>query len=307
MSEPAPETIVVNRSHGLPYSKGVMAQSLSATGLGPERAYELARLIERRLAERGESEIGVDGLRALVQEVLAEAEDEATVRRFREWQRLDRLEAPLIVLIGGTTGVGKSTLATMLAHRLGITRVIATDVIRQVLRAFFSQDFMPAVHYSAFEAAATVEGEGPGDELPAFQEQAESVGIAVAAIIERACDEGTPLVVEGVHLVPGGLDPELRARCVAVEALLTVEDPELHRGHFTLRGGSRPADRYLDSFEAIRRLQDFLSTRARKEKTAVIENANADQALGRLMGLVLDTVGQLEDQPSRVPRPRDPT
>ena len=46
------ETIVTHRARGgLPYSKGLMAQSLSATGLTPSRAWALARLIEARLAE----------------------------------------------------------------------------------------------------------------------------------------------------------------------------------------------------------------------------------------------------------------
>ena len=69
---------------------------------------------------------------------MREEEGAEAVGRFLMFQRLDRLDRPLIVMLSGTTGVGKSTLATMLAGRLGITRVIATDVIRQVLRAFFS-------------------------------------------------------------------------------------------------------------------------------------------------------------------------
>ena len=55
------ETIVFHKGHGLPYSKGLMAQSLSATGLSPERAFELARAVERRLAERGATEVDVEG------------------------------------------------------------------------------------------------------------------------------------------------------------------------------------------------------------------------------------------------------
>jgi 2-phosphoglycerate kinase len=143
------ETIVFHRGHGLPYSKGLMAQSLSAIGLAPERAFELARIVERRLSDGDEEEIDTAGLSYLTEEVLGEAEGEAAVRRFRDWRRLDRLERPLVVLIGGTTGVGKSTLASMLAARLGVTRLIATDVIRQVLRAFFTHEAMPTVHSSA--------------------------------------------------------------------------------------------------------------------------------------------------------------
>ena len=59
---------------------------------------------------------------------------------------------PLIVLIGGTTGVGKSTIATEVAHRLGITRIVSTDSIREVMRGIFSQDLMPAIYESAFNA-----------------------------------------------------------------------------------------------------------------------------------------------------------
>ena len=123
----------------------------------------------------------------------------------------------------------------MLAARLGVNRVIATDVIRQVLRAFFTHEAMPTVHGSAFEVGG----------IAGYRDQAERVGTGIAAIVERAAAEGKPVVVEGVHVVPGGVHPRVRERCVLVEALVVVEDPELHRGHFSLRPGSRPAERYL--------------------------------------------------------------
>jgi 2-phosphoglycerate kinase len=275
-----PETIVVHKGHGLPYSKGLMAQSLQASGLAPERSFELARQIERRLALRSDRQVGVDGLDELCVEVLRAEEGESAVRRYKGWRRLDRLERPLVVLIGGTTGVGKSTLATMLAARLGITRVIATDVVRQVLRAFFTREAMPSVHHSAFEAGG----------LEGYREQADRVATGVAAIVERAANEGQPIVVEGVHVVPGALERSLRARCVVAEALLVVADEELHRGHFSHRPGTRPAERYLAAFEEIRGLQDHLAERAREAGIEVIDNENVDATLARLMGLVLDAV-----------------
>ena len=274
------ETIVVHKGHGLPYSKGLMAQSLQASGLAPERSFELAREIERRLALRGDREVGVEGLDELCLQVLRAEEGESAVRRYKGWRRLDRLDRPLVVLIGGTTGVGKSTLATMLAARLGIRRVIATDVVRQVLRAFFTRDALPSVHHSAFDAGG----------LAGFSHQAGHVSTVIAAIVERAANEGEPIVVEGVHVVPGTLDSELRARCVLAEALVVVGDEELHRGHFSHRPGTRPAERYLASFDEIRALQAHLSERARVAGVEVIDNENVDAALGRLMELVLDAV-----------------
>ncbi len=167
----------------------------------------------------------------------------------------------------------------MAAHRLGVTRVIATDVIRQVLRASFSRDFMPSVHSSAFEV-----------DMAAYAEQAEAVGTGVAAIVERACDEGTPIVIEGVHVAPGMLSDEIEGRCLLVEAVLVVEDEGLHRAHFEARGDRRPPERYLARFDQIRLIQDHLRGKASARGVAVIDNANIDEALGRVMDLVIHRV-----------------
>jgi 2-phosphoglycerate kinase len=277
------ETIVVHKGHGLPYSKGLLAQSLQATGLSPERSFELARRVEAHIAERGQRTIGVAALHTLCEDVLAAEEGDVAVRRYRDWRRLDRLDRPLVVLIGGTTGVGKSTVATMLAARLGITRVIATDVIRQVLRAFFTPEAMQSVHHSAFEAGG----------VPGYREQAEHVGTGIEAIVERAANEAKPVIVEGVHVVPGTLRAQLRERCVLVEALLAVDDAELHRGHFSHRPGARPAERYLARFEDIRVLQDHLVEQAQAGGVAVIANDSVDATLALLMALVLDAVQEV--------------
>jgi 2-phosphoglycerate kinase len=275
-----PETIVTHRARGgLPYSKGLMAQSLSAIGLTPVRAWALARIVEERLEEDTVATIESSALRTLAEEVLEREEGRAAVERYRDWERLNQIDRPLVLLLSGTTGVGKSTLATMAAHRLGVTRVIATDVIRQVLRASFSRDLMPSVHSSAFEV-----------DMEGYREQADAVGTGVTAIVERACDEGTPLVVEGVHVAPGMLGEALPARCLVVEAVLVVEDAGLHRAHFEARGDRRPAERYLARFEQIRRLQEHLAGKAAERGVAVIDNANIDEALGRVMDLVIHRV-----------------
>ena len=293
--------VVIRRQHSrLPYSRGVMAQSIMATGIGPARAYDLARRIGERLTQVSGGEVSIADLRALTEATLLAEEGFGAVERFRAWQRLDRLDRPLVILIGGTAGTGKSTLATSLAHRLGISRLTSTDIIRNVLRAFFALDVMPDVHYSSFEAgrAVRLHDDGEDVDLLGFRIQAEHVVSGVGAIIDRAVQERTPLILEGVHLVPGILPAELLRRALVVQVVLAVRDEATHRSHFTMRGEAQargPSNRYLDQLDRIRKLQAYLVERAEREGVCVLVNDELDKSLTTLLGMVIQAVAESAD------------
>ena len=197
----------------LPYSKGLMARALIATGVPADRAYQLARRVEVDLAERRESTVDLERLRGLARENLGDEEGERAVTQLQRLAELQSLEVPIIVLIGGSTGTGKSTVAAEVAHRLGITRVASTDFIRQTMRAFFSREFMPTIHYSSFEAGEAVDEDVTGDPtVVGFVDQCRHVCVGVEAAIHRSLTEGWSMVMEGVHLVPGSCRPRSRVR-----------------------------------------------------------------------------------------------
>ena len=209
---------------------------------------------------------------------------------------LRELEMPLIVLVGGATGTGKSTVATEVAHRLGITRVTSTDVVRQTMRAFFSREFMPSIHYSSFDAGAAVrvpEDETADPTLLGFLEQTRNVLVGVKAVIGRAIEEGYSLVLEGVHLVPGSISTTIRG-AVVCHCLLAIDDDEEHANHFWSRDaaseGLRPFEKYLAALPEIRRIQDYLVARAGKAGIPVIDNPSVDTAVDGVIELVLADV-----------------
>lgn len=276
-----------------PYSKGLMARALIAAGVPADHAYQLARRIELDLAERGERSIDVDRLLVLAQEVLGEAEGARAVGRLRRLSDLQSLDVPIIVLIGGSTGTGKSTVAAEVAHRLGITRVASTDFIRQTMRAFFSPEFMPTIHYSSFEAGQAVDQDVTGDPtVVGFVEQCRHVCVGVDAAIRRALTEGWSMVLEGVHLVPGLLPSELDG-ALLVHVVVAIDDEEAHRMHFHVRdattGGIRAMDKYLSHLDDIRRLQTYIAGRARRESVPVVENANVERTIDQVIELVMQS------------------
>ena len=295
-----PVPIPLGGEDGLPFSKGLMARALMASGVAATSAYELARRAEIDLERRNAVALDLDRLHELAVEVLGEAPAERATRRLRRWQNFQELDLPLILLVGGGTGTGKSTLATEAAHRLGITRVTSTDFIRQTMRAFFSPAFMPSVHYSSFEAGLALtkaEEEEAGDaRLLGFLDQTRNVLVGVEAAIDRSLAEGWSMVLEGVHLVPGMVDVD-RSQAIVVQCLVAIDDEDLHRSHFWVRDhateGLRPLEKYIDSMPEIRLIQDALIERARRCDVPVIMNATLDQAMGEVLDLVLSTADRL--------------
>ncbi len=201
------------------------------------------------------------------------------------------LNTPIVLLIGGATGTGKSGVATEIAHRLGITRVTSTDFIRQTMRAFFPPEAMPSIHYSSFEAgAADVVPETGDPSLDGFLDQARKVLVGVEASVARALAEGWSMVIEGVHLVPGLTAAQIDGALV-VHVVLHIESEEVHRMHFHVRdsatGGVRAMDKYLSHLEGIRAVQDALLNAAERNGTPVVESTNPVRATAEVMDLVL--------------------
>jgi 2-phosphoglycerate kinase len=174
-----PQILISDRDSGLPYSKGLMASQVMVTGLSPVRAYQVAEAIEDRLRELGVPSISNAQLGELALGVLEDLAGERYARNFQRWREVEAIKVPLVVLIGGATGVGKSTLATQLATRLGIVRVVATDAIREVMRALFSHELMPTLHASSFEAGSVLR-EPPSKDavVVGFREQTAAVAVS---------------------------------------------------------------------------------------------------------------------------------
>jgi 2-phosphoglycerate kinase len=281
-----------------PYSKGLMARALVAVGVPLGRAYELAKRIELDLYERGEQSIELERVEELALDVLGEVEGAEATRRLRRLRELQELDLPIIVLVGGATGTGKSTVATEAAYRLGITRVTSTDFVRQTMRAFFSEEFMPSIHYSSFEAADGLREPEQADDpvIAGFMEQTRNVLVGVRASLERALQEGWSMVLEGVHVVPGTL-PTMDGALV-VQCVLAIDDIEEHMSHFMIRDagsdGLRPHAKYIDRLDDIRRIQDYIVRRARRHGVPVIGNTDIRSAIDRVVELVLASAEQMQ-------------
>ena len=139
-----------------PFSKGIMARSLYITDLGYDKSYEIATCIENKLLEENISEISIEDLAIFVTNYLKNYVDPVLAGKYIKWRNVRKSKEPLIILIGGASGVGTSSMAFELASRLGLKNLISTDMIREVMRKIVSQKLSPVIHKSSFNAYESI-------------------------------------------------------------------------------------------------------------------------------------------------------
>lgn len=305
-----PPIIIKDQRHGLPMSKGLLAKSFMSTGLSPSRSYLAAQRVQDELREAGRLEVTLAELHDDAEAVLLEVAGAEIARRYRRLNEVAQLRRPLIVLIGGTTGVGKSTVATEVAHRLGITRVVGTDSIREVMRGIFSRELMPAIYESSWDAWQALRVPVPHGASPVivgFREQAAVVATGMKSLIERSVLEGVSLVLEGIHVAPGYIEPSQFKNASVVQVLVTVDDEDEHRSHFYIREvqteGKRPFERYLASFDNIRLLGNYVADLAKEHGIPIVHSEQLDRTVAEVLELIVDRVICEDEETQRAEGP----
>lgn len=259
-------SVVDRLDNALPFSKGILATSILATGIQTPEAYDVARIIQGRLKSDKAERISSEALMQITANEIASLVSDEIAESYLLWRKARRIGRPIIISMLGSSGVGKSTLATRLALRLGINRVVTTDAIREVLRTVIPTSVLPELHISSYEAIETDLHEA---QESTYHRQARAVSSACAAVAKRYVKEKKNVLFEGVHLLPGFLSRELEGmdeNPIVVELLLALQNEDIHNArlnHRLVTEPGRDGTRHLRKFEVIRGLQLSMQKLAR--------------------------------------------
>ncbi len=298
---PIAGVLVRNLDGGLsPLSRTEHLHCLAACGLGAGQAQKAGGIIVDKLNADQSREISAEALRALTEECLSEHFGPRAVERYRVWMDFSKSGRPLILLIGGTTGSGKSTVATELAHRLSIVRTQSTDMLREVMRMLIPSRLLPVLHHSSFEAWTTLTAksgeDGDQDDLLAagYLRQAELLAVPCEAVIQRAVRERVSLILEGVHVHPMLLDSVGEvSNAVVVPVMLGVLKPEELRSRLSGRIQEAPERNgkvHLSNYERIWRLQAYLLSEADRAGIPILINEDKEKVTDLVLRTVVDVL-----------------
>ncbi len=292
-----PGIIVHTPTRSMPFSVGILAHSLETCAIPPETAMQGARDVLASLRRTGHQEIDHKALRRVIYRCLLDHCSRHSAERYLSWRRFENSGRPLIILIGGVTGSGKSTISSELAFRLDITRHQSTDMMREIIRSYLSPQMVPTLEYSSFEAWRGLPASDDTREddnhpvIAGYLSQLAAMKLAMQATIARAVEEQHHLILEGVHVAPEDMAIDVKpGGAVVIPIMLASMKKEMLCRQLQRRGRdsrARQTSRYSDSIDDIWELQSWLLNEADRAGITIIENWHIEESVRTALDLVI--------------------
>ena len=273
---------------------------LEAIGLTSDEALSIVDEVSAHLLRRNKPDVTGRYIAKITYRLLRKSKDlgSKVAHRWLVWRDFLHSGRPLVFLIGGTAGCGKSTIATNIASRLEIPRMQSTDMLREVMRTLIPADVEPVLHKSSYSAWQEL----PADVLDAedknsriyigYCRQAEIMSDPIKAVINRALHERVSIIVEGVHFHPSIIKSIIEPDdALVVPVMLAVLKRKRLQNRLKGRSTNVPqrrAERYLKHFENIWKLQTYLLSEADQTGVPIISNTDRDDVFREIMLYTID-------------------
>lgn len=264
----------------------ILARSLLRINVPKYEAYGIAHHIWEKVSRQKKEQIEIAGY---VENTLKKKYPRL-LKKYRTWQEIMNQPKPMIILIGGGTCIGTSTLAMRMGWLLEMNHIISTDSVREVIRQFIPENVLPILHVSTYETGKLVEQVKSEHDrlLDGFVSQCKPVLNGVEAIIERAITEKSNTIIEGIHLIPGemGFLKKYKNKALIIQIMLDVNQKAKHRLHVFNRhveNTKRDKSRYLNHFKEIRLIRDYLVKQAKKKHVQIIQNYDFKKAEKKIL------------------------
>ena len=292
------------------FSPSTYRTDLVSIGLSLEQASDIVDELCAHLLKRNKANVKTRYLGKVTYRILRKSKDigEIPARRWLIWKDFVHSGRPIVYLISGSPGNGKSTIATLLASRLDIPRMQSTDTLREVVRTMVAEDDMPILHRSSFTAWKEIEAKDDSEEdmsrriVEGYTEQAMFLSAAVQAVVKRAIHERVSIVIEGVHVYPS-MASELTdiEDAVVVPVMLGIFKKSKLLARMKGRSTEVPrrrVERYKKYFDQIWALQSFLSMEADDMDVPIISNDDKNDVFREIM---LITINKLAEDFNKTP------
>ncbi len=296
--------VIKNDGQLAPYSNQRLGRELEIIGLSQSKIHTAVLLINKQLIDSGKTKITVNQLGYSLYSYLLENPlfGKKIAQKYLKWINFTRSNLPLILLIGGASGSGKSTISSALANRLGIVRTQSTDMLREVMRMMIPKQLLPVLHKSSFNAGTVLPEDNFSTSnnsdnrlIAGHRTQTELLSVPCEAVINRSLKEQVSLLLEGVHVNFSLVAKIPNSDAVVVHLILAILKQKELKKRIKGRNAEVPerqSESLSDYFKPIWTLQNFLLDEADREDVAMIENLSKEETIREIMKLVINHISE---------------
>ncbi|KAF0746477.1 hypothetical protein AaE_008111 [Aphanomyces astaci] len=235
-------------------SRYLVSRALVSTKINSRDAVTISLELKKTLVDLALTDIEQEQFENfLYKTMLVYGYGESHVECYRMMSSFHRNRTPLLIILAGTSCLGKSTLATKLADRLNLSSVLQTDLIFELMCNFSgkSETSLSDTVFASDEAL-----------LAQYTEDCSIVRKGVNSDIDKCLKEGKSLIIEGLHIDPRLYQAEVSHTVpsggIVIPFLLTI-DPEDHKSFIE----SSPDPRYklekaANCFKSLQVVQTYL-------------------------------------------------
>lgn len=283
------DIVIKGNRHSMIFSNGILVSSLLRAGMGLDKSYQIANSIHEVLLSQKLKEIDEFSLSNYIEDTLESQGEFKVLDNYRVWQRVRNEPCGICILIGGVTGIGKSTVAKEVSYRLGITNALGSDSIRQVMRKVLSPTLLPEIHKSTFQAHDNIDLHPIlSKTIIGFERQCRLVSVGLEGIVERNQEEGTNVLIDGIHVVPGFFKQQSNT----FPFVLHLNNLEEHQRRIHDRSfeNQRRPKRYLDNMNEIISIQRYIRSQAQAYNVPIIENNDMEASVNIIIQTIIDAL-----------------
>ena len=195
-------------------------------------------------------------------------------------------DGPLVILLGGVSGTGKTTIANALVRELGLSHHLSTGFIRAAITPLLPEPearLLEKHTYDAYEALTGRVDTGRSPLLEGAIRQSMLIKPGIESCIKRALREGIGIVLEGSHFIPGVLDPDL----LGATALCILDVPDREALRFRALSPNHSRRRLSDTqLTRLFQLQDEILSLAHIHHQPVVINDDLARAVEQVRSLI---------------------
>lgn len=215
------------------------------------------------------------------------------IAKYKELWESKQITKPLVILLGGYAGTGKSTLAAKLNDLIGHMNVLPTGVVRAAIRDYITEADNPYLYTHTYKLDKLGDQSLPIKErvINNFEAQCAPITKAINKVVEFAQTEKQHYIIDGNHVLAGEMVSSDSA--FVIEMYLTVSKPKLHK--VMIGGPTHNRSLTKSQFANARLITDYINEKAVRHNKPLFE---FDQAYEGAVELINSTLKEYFNETS---------